>query len=87
MTESDGQGGNAQVFYSSKPRVIHMAINIGIAPALLYLVGLWPWPPTLPHYITFFITGLIGMRYAKQRLHQPRLALDDKGLYLSLIHI
>ena len=74
-------GENRQVFYSSKPRVIHMALNIALAPVLLYLVGLWPWPPTLPHYATFFITGLIGMRYAKQRLGQPRLALDEKGLY------
>lgn len=71
------------VFYSSKPRVIHMAVNIAIAPVLLYLVGLWPWPPTLPHYVTFFITGLIGMRYAKLRLGQPRLVLDDKGLYCN----
>lgn len=69
------------VFYSSKPRVAHMAVNIALAPALLYLVGIWPWPPTLPHYITFFVTGLIGMRYAKQRWQQPRLALDEKGLY------
>ena len=65
------------VFYSSKPRVTHMALNITLAPVLLYLVGIWPWPPTLPHYITFFITGLIGMRYAKQRLGQPRLVLDE----------
>ena len=69
------------VFYSSKPRTIHMALNIALAPVLLYLVGLWPWPPTLPHYVTFFITGLIGMRYAKQRLGQARLAFDEKGLY------
>ena len=69
------------VFYASKPRVIHMAINITLAPVLLYLIGLWPWPPTLPHYITFFITGLIGFRYAKLRLGQPRLVLDEKGLY------
>ncbi|MDJ0777639.1 MAG: hypothetical protein QNJ85_07245 [Gammaproteobacteria bacterium] len=69
------------VFFSSKPRVIHMAVNIALAPVLLYLVGLWPWPPTLPHYVTFFITGLIGMRYAKQRLGAPRLGLDEKGLY------
>ena len=68
-------------FYSSKPRVIHMAINIALAPVLLYLLGVWPWPPTLPHYITFFITGLIGMRYAKQRLGQARLAVDKDGLY------
>jgi len=77
-TENDGE---AHIFYSSKPRTIHMAINIAIAPVLLYLLGIWPWPPTLPHYITFFITGLIGMRYAKRRLGQPRLALDEKGLY------
>ncbi len=68
-------------FYSSKPRVIHMATNIALAPALLYLIGIWPWPPTLPHYITFSITGLIGMRYAKQRLQQARLAVDKDGLY------
>ena len=71
------------VFYSSKPRVIHMAINIAIAPVLLYLIGIWPWPPTLPHYITFFITGLIGMRYAKQRLGAARLALDADGLHCN----
>ena len=71
------------VFYSSKPRVIHMAINIAISPVLLYLVGIWPWPPTLPHYITFFITGLIGMRYAKQRLGRARLAIDADGLHCN----
>ncbi len=69
------------VFYSSKPRTIHMAINIAISPVVLYLFSIWPWPPTLPHYITFFITGLIGMRYAKQRLGQVRLAIDETGLY------
>ena len=67
-------------FYSSKPRLIHMAANIALAPVLLYLVGFWPWPPTLPHYITFAITGLIAMRYARQRWHQPRLVIDDRGL-------
>ena len=67
-------------FYSSKPRLIHMAANIALAPILLYLVGIWPWPPTLPHYITFAITGLIAMRYARQRWHQPRLVIDAQGL-------
>ena len=78
MSEPD-----SAVFYSSKPRTIHMAINIALAPVLLYLFGVWPWPPTLPHYITFFITGLIGMRYAKQRLGQARLAIDKDGLYCN----
>ena len=78
MSEPD-----SAVFYSSKPRTIHMAINIALAPVLLYLFGVWPWPPTLPHYITFFITGLIGMRYAKQRLGQARLAIDKDGLHCN----
>lgn len=68
-------------FYSSKPRLVHMALNIALAPALLYLVGIWPWPPTTPHYITFGITGLIAMRYARMRWHQPRLVVNDDGIY------
>ncbi len=71
------------VFYSSKPRVVHVAINIAASPILLYLLGIWPWPPTLPHYLTFFITGLIGFRYARQRIGQPRLVIDDKGLHFD----
>lgn len=58
-----------------------MAINICIAPALLYLVGVWTWPPTLPHYITFFITGLIAMRFVKQRWSDPRMVFDNEGLF------
>ena len=69
------------IFYSSKPRLLHMAANILIAPALLYLVGLWAWPPTMPHYVTFFITGLIAMRYVKQRWSSPRLVFDSEGFY------
>jgi len=68
-------------FYSSKPRLIHMAANIWISPGLLYLAGIWAWPPTTPHYITFFITGLIAIRYSQQRWSSPRLVLDSEGLY------
>ena len=70
-----------QVFYSSKPRLVHVALNIALAPVLLYLVGLWSLPPTLPHYVTFAITGLIAHRYARQRWSQPRLVLDEDGLH------
>ena len=73
-------------FYSSKPRLVHMASNIALAPALLYLVGLWPWPPTTPHYITFGITGLIAMRYARLRWHQPRLAVNHEGIYCGAFY-
>jgi hypothetical protein len=68
-------------FYSSKPRLIHMTANIWISPVLLYLIGIWVWPPTLPHYIAFFITGLIAMHYFKQRWGSPRLVFDEEGFY------
>ena len=58
-----------------------MAVNIWVTPGLLYLVGVWTWPPTIPHYITFFITGLIAMRFVKQRWGSPRMVFDNEGLY------
>ena len=73
-------------FFSSKPRLVHMAFNIALAPALLYLVGFWPWPPTTPHYITFGITGLIAMRYARMRWHQPRLLVNHEGIYCGTFY-
>ena len=69
------------LFYSSKPRVVHVALNIALAPILLYLLGAWAWPPTLPHYIVFAITGLMALHYARRRWNAPRLVLDDKGLH------
>ena len=69
------------LFYSSKPRVVHVALNIALAPILLYLLGAWAWPPELPHYIVFAITGLMALHYARQRWSAPRLVLDDRGLH------
>jgi len=58
-----------------------MAANILFAPILLYLLGVWPWPPTGPHYIVFAITLLMAVHYLRQRWHTPRLILDDNGLF------
>jgi hypothetical protein len=80
MTQAVEPAGEAHVFYSSKPRVIHMAFNIAIAPVLLYLLGVWAWPPILPHYIVFAITFLIAVNYSRHRWNAPRLVLDDNGL-------
>ena len=71
----------AYSYYSSKPRLIHVAVNIAVAPVLLYLLGAWAWPPVLPHYIVFAITGLIALHYARNRWTTPRLQLDEKGLH------
>ncbi len=72
--------GEAHVFYSSKPRLIHMTVNIAIAPILLYLLGAWSLPPELPHYIVFAMTFLMALHYARQRWNAPRLVLDASGL-------
>ncbi len=74
------------LFYSSKPRVVHVALNIALAPILLYLLGAWAWPPELPHYIVFAITGLMALHYARQRWNAPRLVLDDKGLHCGTFY-
>ena len=63
-----------------------MAVNIAVAPLLLYLLGVWPWPPSIPHYIVFAISMLIALNYLRQRWHSPRLVLDDKGLFCGAFY-
>ena len=75
-----------QVFYSNKPRLIHMMLNIAFAPVLLYLLGIWAWPPLLPHYIVFAITITMAFRYGRPRWNAPRLVLDDDGLYCGAFY-
>jgi hypothetical protein len=80
MNEPSAADSEQQVFFSSKPRLVHMAINIAVAPFLLYLLGAWTWPPVLQHYIVFTITFLMAVHYARQRWQLPRLVLDANGL-------
>jgi len=68
------------IFYSSKLRILHMTLNIALAPILLYLLGAWSWPPQLPHYFVFAITALMGLHYARRHWSTPRLVLDETGL-------
>ena len=69
-----------QVFFASKPRILHMAANIALAPLLLYLLGAWSWPPQLPHYIVFAVTALMALHYSRRHWNTPRLELDESGL-------
>jgi len=80
MNDVNAPLGDQHIFYSSKWRLIHTAINIAIAPVLLYLLGAWAWPPVLPHYIVFALTGLMALQFARQRWEVPRLVLDANGL-------
>jgi hypothetical protein len=69
-----------QVFFASKPRILHMAANIALAPLLLYLLGAWSWPPQLPHYVVFAVTALMALHYSRRHWNTPRLELDESGL-------
>ncbi len=80
------QSANTKVFYASKPRILHMAANIALAPLLLYLLGAWSWPPQLPHYIVFVITTLMALHYARRHWSTPRLVLDDSGLHCGAFY-
>jgi hypothetical protein len=75
-----------QVFYASKPRTLHVAANIALAPLLLYLLGAWSWPPQLPHYLVFVLTTLMALRYARRQWSTPRLVLDDSGLHCGAFY-
>ena len=70
----------SHVFYASKPRIVHMGLNIALAPILLYLLGAWSLPPVLPHYIVFGMTALMALHYARRHWNTPRLVLDETGL-------
>lgn len=70
-------------FYPGKAQLIPVAFNIALAPMLLYLLGLWPWPPTTLHLGVFFITTIMAFRFVKSRLGKPRLVFDDKGIHFG----
>ena len=70
-------------FYSSKTRLVHTAINIGLAPALLYILKIWPWPPTMVHLVVFAVTTTIGVRFARMRWGIARLVIDDVGIHTN----
>ena len=50
------------------------------APVLLYLFGLWAWPPSGVHLLTFALTSIIAWRFFSSRWKKVRLIIDDSGI-------
>ena len=69
------------IFYPGKLRLFHIALNIAVAPLLLYLFKIWSWPPTLIHLVVFGITAALSMRFFRVRAGKPRLVFDDAGIH------
>ena len=68
-------------FYPGKKQLIPLAFNIAVAPMLLYLFGLWPWPPTVLHMAVFALTIIMAVRYVKYHLQKARMVIDDSGIH------
>ena len=58
-----------------------LAFNIAVAPMLLYLFGLWPWPPTLLHMAVFVLTSTMAARFVTHHLQKARMVIDDSGIH------
>ena len=71
---------NPVIFYPGKTQLMPVVLNIAVSPLLLYLLRLWPWPPTTLHLAVFIITTLIAVRYLKSQLKKPRLVFDEPGI-------
>lgn len=72
---------NPVSFYPGKKQLIPLAFNIAIAPMLLYLLGFWPWPPTVLHIAVFALTSTMAVRFVKHHLQKARLVIDDAGIH------
>ena len=68
-------------FFPGKTQLMPVTFNIAVAPFVLYLIGIWPWPPTVWHLGVFGVTTVIAVRYLRTRLARPGLILDEKGIH------
>jgi len=82
MNDSNGEKPKGAVsFYPGKKQLMPVAFNIAIAPMLLYLFRLWPWPPTVLHAGVFMLTSIMAVRYVKHHLQKARMVIDDRGIH------
>jgi len=68
-------------FYPGKKQLMPIVFNIAVAPVLLYLTRLWPWPPTILHLGVFMLTTIMAMRYLRHHLKKARMQIDDSGIH------
>jgi hypothetical protein len=82
-SESETAGLEPVTFYPGKKQLLPIAFNIAVAPMLLYLLGLWAWPPSLVHLVAFVFTSLIAIRFVRSHQAQPALMFDQEGIRLK----
>ena len=67
-------------FFYSKLQLFHLAVNIGLAPALFYVVRIWSWPPQPDHAILFAISSLVAVHFVRRRMKTPKLTVTEAGV-------
>ncbi len=67
-------------FFYSKLHLFHLAVNIGLAPALFYVLRLWSWPPQLDHMVVFAISFMVAIFFVRRRMNTPKLSVTNAGV-------
>jgi hypothetical protein len=67
-------------FFMSKRKLIHFALNLALAPAILYVFRIWPWPPAPVHLAVFGITSVMAIKFYMHNRKQPKLIADSTGI-------
>jgi hypothetical protein len=67
-------------FFMSRRKLIHFALNLALAPAILYVFRVWPWPPAPIHLAVFGITTVMALKFYQHNRKQPKLIADSSGI-------
>ncbi len=68
---------DAVAYYTSRGRLVHAAVNIALAPVLLYLFRFWSWPPELSQLPWFLVSGGIALAYVNHYRRVPKFVIGE----------
>ena len=74
---------NQILFFPGKIQLLPISFNIAISPMLLYLSGLWPWPPSPLHAVVFILAIVVAVRFTRKSITRPRLIFDENGIQFA----
>ncbi len=64
-------------YYTSRGRMLHSAVNIALAPVLLYLFRYWNWPPDWSHLPWFLASSGVAAFFVVQRRRTPKFIIGE----------
>ncbi len=67
-------------YYTSRGRLVHAAVNIALAPVLLYLFRYWNWPPELSQLPWFLVSAGIALAYVHHHRRVPKFVIGEEQI-------